>query len=548
MKRQNGFGLIYRLYIKKQCWGILFVLLMVLLAAVFGFAENWLNQYLIDDIIGNSRYEHIFSFLAVYAAVNLICVFLSYVVGKANIIVSQKCSVAMREDLMDRIHKADLSSLFPKKLSEYVVRMMEDVTTVCGFFNNVLVGKTTTLFSILIMSVYLFYYSKWITLIIYIFSFMQLAVTWLFAKQIRERQREGREITQEHMSGLSDNILNVHAIKAFSLGSRMKEKYRGILLAITNITKRNYNLEYVMNLLMFLIGMVCDATVILIGIQGVRENEITLGVLVVIMSLSGTVRSLFMGLSDTTIYLQQLAVSINRLCDIIFLKQEETLLPYADRIETISFDNISFTYEEGNENTIDAWNAVFSKEKTNVLVGESGCGKSTVLNLIMQFYRPAEGTILINNKPLDKSQTIRNKISVCFQTDCFVYDTVRDNLCLQEYEVPAERVDHILKMVEADSFISKLENGLDSTMGELSKRFSGGELKRLSIARTLLRDADVYIFDESFANIDEEMRARIFSRIREEYKDKIIIVITHDYDFLQGHELEIIKMGGNNER
>ena len=127
---------IFHRYIQKYSGKILLIWALVFAAVLLGFLENVLNQYLFDEIILYEGYDQLPSFILVFIGINAVCLCLAYIVGKQNLCVSQLCSMDMRMDLMDKIHRVNMSEVNDRKSSEIMVRMMEDVTIVCGFLNN----------------------------------------------------------------------------------------------------------------------------------------------------------------------------------------------------------------------------------------------------------------------------------------------------------------------------------------------------------------------------------------------------------------------------
>ncbi len=553
---------IFRRYIQKYSGKILLIWALVFAAVLLGFLENVLNQYLFDEIILYEGYDQLPSFILVFIGINAVCLCLAYIVGKQNLCISQLCSMDMRMDLMDNIHRANMSEVNDRKSSEIMVRMMEDVTIVCGFLNNYIIANSTTLITILIMWIYMLYYSPIIAWLVLGLSIVQIVVTMLFSKRLRNNQETIRDVTQLHMDQLENNIYNLSLIKSYMLGSKMLKNYQDILTAIRNISVKNYNDEYLLSLASTIIDAVSDIVIICLGVYGIVNGTLSIGVFVVIMSLSSSVKSLLITLANSNTTLQQYFVSLGRIMDIVNIKTEicgnvdSQLCSYQKSceghtktqvIDEIEFKDISFSYIE-DQNVLENINFKLIKNVINVLEGESGCGKSTIISLLLGLYRPTSGDILIGGQTLDSLDPVCKQIAVCFQTDFFVSGSVYENLKMVNPLKTDEEIKSILKLVKAEEFLDKVEDGWNCNIGTLSKKFSGGEMKRISLARTLMRDADVYIFDESFSCIDTESRNRIFANIVQYLSDKIVVVITHNGDLLNGYAVNRVKIHTNSAK
>lgn len=322
----------------------------------------------------------------------------------------------------------------------------------------------------------------------------------------------------------------------------MLNHYKQILDSIRQISLRNYNTEYLLSLCTTIIGTLCDLFTIFIGVVGIQNNTISIGVFVVILNSVVSIRSLVMTLVSSNVYIQQFFVSLRRVLEIINIQEESSMgliisketnivnsVQYTEKesIRDITFRNVGFLYDKENV-ILDGVDITFQKGKVNVVSGESGSGKSTIVALLLQLYQPTVGDILVNGRNLAAFGQLRDKVSVCFQTDYFLNGSVLDNLKSVNPAKSDEEISKVLQLVEVDEFVGKLSDGWGTNIGEVSKNFSGGELKRISLARTLLKEAQVYVFDESFANVDAQMRTRVFDNIVTYLKDKMLIVVTHD--------------------
>lgn len=197
------------------------------------------------------------------------------------------------------------------------------------------------------------------------------------------------------------------------------------------------------------------------------------------------------------------------------------------RVNSIEINDLSFAYEQTE--VLKNINLKFEKGKPTAVVGPSGAGKSTLIDLLLKFYSPTKGNITYNSTSVfDLSGVeIRNHIAIVSQDTILFNDTIIDNLKFGKENCTEEDVIRAAKMAKADEFISEMENGYRTRLGDGGNTLSGGQKQRLSIARAILKDADVLILDEATSALDTVSEKYIQQAIDELSKDKIIISIAH---------------------
>lgn len=215
----------------------------------------------------------------------------------------------------------------------------------------------------------------------------------------------------------------------------------------------------------------------------------------------------------------------------------------------IQFKNLSFSYEE-NRKILDDINLNISNGKMTALVGPSGCGKSTVADIIMGFYKNYKGEILFNDcelKSIDEGQ-VRKTINLVTHDSYNFTGTFEDNLKMGKSDATEEEMYEVLKKVNLYDFVVGLEKGLESEIKEAGANLSGGQKQRLALARSLLYDSEIYIFDEATSNIDVESENDIMKIIYELAKEKTVLLISHRlYNVRYADNIYVLSQGKVNE-
>ena len=213
----------------------------------------------------------------------------------------------------------------------------------------------------------------------------------------------------------------------------------------------------------------------------------------------------------------------------INIKNEIHLPSLKTKNNEIIFDNISFKYETTKEKAINNINLNMSGGKVTALVGRSGAGKSTIVNLIPRFYDPQEGSILIDGQEIKKVNlnSLREKISLVSQ-DVILFDaSVKDNISYADNSATQEDIEKACKFAAADEFIKKLPNGYETIVGENGVKLSGGQKQRVSIARAMLKKSPIILLDEATSSLDTESESKVQNAINNLIKDKTTVVIAH---------------------
>ena len=200
----------------------------------------------------------------------------------------------------------------------------------------------------------------------------------------------------------------------------------------------------------------------------------------------------------------------------------------------IRFKNVSFKYEK-SENVLKNVSFEIGNKETVALVGHSGAGKTTIVNLIIKFYTQTSGDVYLNDKnykDLDH-KFIRNNISIVFQESELFSSAIRENVLYGKENASKREVVHALKLANAYDFVQKLPKGLDNEVGERGVKLSGGQKQRIQIARAILKDAPILILDEATSSLDAKSEKEVQGALANLMRDKLVIIIAHRFSTIQ---------------
>tara|TARA_B100001939_G_scaffold347317_1_gene368551 strand:+ start:162 stop:1892 length:1731 start_codon:yes stop_codon:yes gene_type:complete len=213
----------------------------------------------------------------------------------------------------------------------------------------------------------------------------------------------------------------------------------------------------------------------------------------------------------------------------------------------IDFENVSFKYSESLQNILQKINLNIKSGEMTALVGHSGAGKSTILNLIPRFYEPISGKILIDNQSINEYslRSLRNNISLVSQDVSLFDDTIKNNIRYSKLTASDEEITEAAKLSNCEEFIKKLPDGYDTVIGENGIRLSGGEKQRLSVARAILKKSKIILLDEATSSLDADTEDKIQKAINYLTKNKTTIVIAHRLSTILNSNMIYVIDSGN---
>jgi subfamily B ATP-binding cassette protein MsbA len=228
------------------------------------------------------------------------------------------------------------------------------------------------------------------------------------------------------------------------------------------------------------------------------------------------------------------------------IKNLEFAKPLKINVASINFKNVNFSYEVNEGPTLQSINLKFEGGKMTSLVGHSGSGKSTILNLIPRFYDAKSGDIIIDDQSIYGStiESLRSEISMVSQETTLFDDTIKNNIKYGRQEATDEEVFKVAKLSYCDEFINNLPNKFDTLIGENGVRLSGGEKQRLSIARAMMKKSSIILLDEATSSLDSETESKIQDALQILTKNKTTIVIAHRLStILNSNNIYVIDKG-----
>ncbi len=472
---------------------------------------------------------------------------------------SQKITNSVKVKLFASLVTMD-SSFFDENSSGIILtRYLSDPDVAAKNFIQQIKSIVTSLFGAAsLIAVMLF--SSWKLAVVGVLvlgcAFLPMA---LIRKKVKETSNKGMVVGGNITTNLNETYSGNKVMTAYSLQEHQKKEFnkqiqKSFDIAIS-LTKRSAW----MSPIMYLIASIGIACVLHYGMYLILSGEMTAG------SFASFVTSLLLlykpmkTLGGTLTNIQTIFVSFGRifeLFDIIpTIKDKPTAIALGDTINSITFENVCFEYEEGHP-VLNNINMQVNKGETIALVGNSGGGKSTLVNLLPRFYDVKSGSIKFDGVDIRDItlESLRHHISVVFQDNFLFTGTIRENIMLGNPNATQEMFDNAIKSAHLEEVIESLPEGLDTVLGERGTSLSGGQRQRVAIARAMVRQSPIVILDEATSALDNKSEAVVQKALDALMQDKTVFVIAHRLSTIRNadkiaviNEGHLVELGSHDE-
>jgi len=535
---------------------ILFSLFVSLLSA----AQAWLVKPVVDDILIKRDWAMLKVITIAIVAVFLLKDLFIYLYSYLMRYVGASVIADLRELLYDHLILLPLGYFTKNSTGNLISRMTNDI----GMLQGVLASSIKDFFVegfTMIALIGVAIYRKWDLAIL---AMIVLPFAVLIAVKIGKMVKKASGSVQDRMAELtttlSETFTGIKMVKAFGMeefeGKRFNEKNRRYLSIFLKVTR----ISEIPSPLMEFIGGLGIAFVVFYGgsqvIKGTTSTGTLFSFITAILMLYAPVRRL----GQVNINLQQAIGATERVFQILDMRGEvyrgDGLKELPQIKEGIEFRNVSFHYGDRKRHILSDINLKVDAGEIVALIGVSGVGKTTLVNLIPRFYDPTEGVILIDGIDIKEVtlKSLREKIGIVSQETILFNDTIRNNIAYGKIGADESLIIEAAKTAYAHEFIIEMPEGYDTVIGEKGVRLSGGEKQRIAIARALLRNPPILILDEATSSLDTASELLVQEALKNLMKDRTTFVIAHRLSTIQKADRivvidrgRIVEMGSHDE-
>jgi len=510
---------------KRALIGSLFMIVLSLLAL----PSPYLMKLIFDKVLVDKNIELLNLIIISLIGFQLTRVIFSILTDYHFNLFSQEIMVRIKKDLFYRILRLPLS-FFDKNQTGYILSRIGEVEGLNIFFSSALTSIVITLFEFVFCLSILFYLNWKLTLISLIILPIYYIATKSYSRGIRKLSRETYEMGAEISRQIQDSLSGVDVIKYFTAEKRETDKIHNYLDEFKEISIRRNIIFTFSSELLALLGAFGGFVVLWYSGLDIIKGSFTVGSYIAFSAYIGKLYGPTQMFASLGLSFQPAAVALDRVSELMELAGEEESetgirIKYINR--EIEFKNVFFSY--GTKQVLSDINFRIKKGDKVILAGPNGSGKSTIIKLILGLYRVKKGLILIDSQDINKISkfSLRERISVVSKNTFLFNDTIRNNILYSKPEATGKEIEEAAALAGALDFIKRYEAEFDTEVGEKGIRLSGGEKQKISIARAILKDSDVMIFDEATAHLDRQSEEKIIKLIEDVFQDKICIVVSH---------------------
>lgn len=475
--------------------------------------------------------------------------FLNYAATYLNTWVGTRINHDLKRTLFKKLMSFE-PAFFDKNQSGVIIqRFASDADIACqGLLDNLKLFVSRFFSSVSLIAVLI--YNSWQLSII---AIVVLLCALLPLTQVKRRIKGLIKDTINRSSCILTHYNECHAgnktIASYNLQERMYSQFNEILRTLFKLTMKMVKKTGWMTPLMHVVVSIGVGAVIGYGSYLIVNGTITSGNFVSFITALIMLYTPIKGIGKNFNNVQISFLAIERITDVLDLESDIRDKDNALELKTvqkeIKFDHVNFEYQENVPVLRDICLNV-KAGSTVALVGNSGGGKTTIVNLLPRFYDVKDGSVSIDGTDVrDYSlQSLRDKIAVVFQDNFLFSGTIRDNILLGKPDAGDEEVQKALEMAYLDDFVREHEKGLDCDIGERGSALSGGQRQRLAIARALVKDAPIVILDEATSALDNRSEAVVQKAIDNLMQDRTVFVIAHRLSTIQNADLIVVLNNG----
>jgi subfamily B ATP-binding cassette protein MsbA len=461
----------------------------------------------------------------------------------------------LRKEMLKKILDFDFEYINSLRSGELQSRLNGDVTRVRYVVSEMIPELSREIVTVLSLMGYIIYQNPvlaFYTLVVLPATFYPLSI---LAKKMKKVSFKMQEKSADLFSRLSEILNNIEIIKANSTEKYELEYFKKENREVLKFNIKGVKVLQFISPMMEIYSSFSMVLVIVIGGEAVIDGEMSVGSFFAFLTAVGLLFNPIKKISTLFNKMQEGISATERIKS--FLEIEQKIKSGSDEVgevRRIEFHDVSFHF--GEKQILSGISFSVNRGQKIALIGNSGGGKSSILNLILRFYERSSGDIWLNGKNIENIsfQSLRNEISFVSQKVYIFNDTVAKNVAYGSDLIDKERVLKSLEFAEAIDFVENMENGIETVLSEFGTNLSGGQRQRIAIARAIYKQSSIMIFDEATSALDNRVEQKILQNLENEFQNQIVITVAHRLSTIENSDSiflfengKILASGNNKE-
>ncbi|MGZ5312846.1 MAG: ABC transporter ATP-binding protein [Solirubrobacterales bacterium] len=513
-------------------WLWLSLLLIIVVPAV-DTAAIWMFKLVVDEVLVPQNFGPFIWIALAYIGLTLLAGALGFADEYISTWVGERFLVSLRTGFFAHLQSLSLDFFERRKLGDTLSRLTGDIAAIESFVLSGVTDALSYVLRIVFFTAALFYLQWDLALI----SLVVAPLFWLaarhFSRLIKVASREKRRRSGSISSVAEESLSNISLVQAYGREQTEVERFHRENVGAYEAEMASTRLKALYTPLIDLIELGGGLLVIGLGTWELSQGHLTLGGLLVFMTFLTQLYGPVRGMSRLVNRIYAASASAERIIE--FLDMEPAVVERPDPMAlgrargVVELEAVSFGYPGADRDAINTVSLAVEPGETMALVGASGAGKSTIAKLLLRFYDPQRGQVLLDGHDLrDLSlRSIRDNIAVLLQEGLVLDGTVRENIAYGREGASDEEIEAAARAADADDFINQLPEGYSTRVGQKGRLLSGGQRQRVAIARAMVRDAPVLILDEPTTGVDAASGSRIMGPLRRLIGGRTTLVISH---------------------
>ncbi len=529
-----------------------------IILTILGIITSFFNKILIDEILPQNLSSQLNLFVIGFMVIEMTQILVSSIRQHMLLYLTQKIDIPLLLGYFKHVYKLPMDFFSTRKVGDVLTRFSDAFT-----IKNILVSASLSLVIDItlasVSAIILHLVNPVLFKVIVILTFISAILIFIFKEPYKKINIDQMEAESRLNSQIIENLKGIETIKIHAAEEKIIENLEKEYIRNLKIGFKEGVISNIQGSISSVVSSLGNLALMYVGAKMIMSGSMSLGSLMSFLTLSGYFMGPIGRVISLQLSIQEASISMKRLTEIYGIEKEQCLNETKLKIEKVDGDidieNVTFRYGSRSPVLKDI-SIKIPRGKKVALVGESGCGKTTISKLILKCYTPEQGKIKIDGHDIDALDiyNLRQKIGYIPQHVDLFSETIKYNISLGKYNTNDNEIKHACEIAECSSFIEKLPNKYDTFLDADSGGLSGGEKQRIGLARALIKKPEFLILDEASSNLDFINETKLYKNLFNNFKNTTMLIIAHRLSTIRNCDIiyvlekgKIVEKGKHNE-